>query len=139
MPDERIKSEKARDMFRRGCEAYLRLFCQKHGYDYHDAVRSWVAGDVVDVVEVGDMFLNMDDIRTDIDMVAPQDEFLKWYDYCYRCATIDLGMPTPNYSSWLRGCPRRSEQEMADLELLYCKVEMAKAELERSIKEHQNF
>lgn len=134
MPDERIKSQRAREMFRRGCEAYLRLFCQKHGYDYHDAVQNWVTGDVVDVVEVGDMFLDMDDIRTDIDMDAPQGEIVRWWDYCYRCATIDPGMPTPNYENWLRGCPRKSEEEIQKLELLRRKVEMAKAELENAIE-----
>lgn len=134
MPEKRITRRDAREMFRRGCEAYLRLFCDKHGYDYEDAAQSWVAGDVGDVVCVGDMYVDLEDIRTDIDRDAPEDEFVKWYDYGMRLASIDLSIPTPNYSSWLRGYPRRSEQEMAELELLHHKVEVAKAELENAIK-----
>lgn len=134
MPEKRITRCDAREMFRRGCEAYLRLFCDKHGYDYEDAAQSWVAGDVGDVVCVSDMYVSLNDIRTDIDRDAPEEEFVKWYDYCLRLGVIDLSIPTPNYNSWLRGCPRRSEEEIEKLEEIHHKVEMAKAELENAIK-----
>ena len=37
----KIKSD-----YEKACNAYLQAFCEKHGYDYEDAARSWVGGDV---------------------------------------------------------------------------------------------
>lgn len=76
----------------------------------------------------------MTDIRTDIDMDAPDGEFVRWYDYCLTLRTIDSTILTPNYKSWLRGCPRKREEELQHLELLRRKVEMAKAELRNAIE-----
>lgn len=38
--------ELLRKNYEDACNAYLRAFCQKHGYDEDDAVNSWAAGDV---------------------------------------------------------------------------------------------
>lgn len=116
---------------------YLRLFCEKHEYDFEDAKRSWVAGDVGTIANVGDEFVDMVTIRADIDQNVPEDEFIKWYDYCLRIASIDHSIPTPNYDSWLRGCPRRTEEEIQKLEEMQQKVGEARLALENAINESE--
>jgi hypothetical protein len=67
--------ELLRKNYEDACNAYLRAFCQKHGYDEDDAVNSWAAGDVGGIASVGDEFVNMDTIIADIDMQAPETAF----------------------------------------------------------------
>lgn len=95
---------KLKSDFEAACNAYLKAFCEKHGYDYGDARESWVAGDVGDVVLCGDQYVSLDTIRTDIDMDAPEEEFLKWYDYAAEVGFYNL--PSMNFGHWLRGAPR---------------------------------
>lgn len=102
------------------CESYLRLFCEKHDYQYERD--SWVAGDVGSIANIGDYFVDMATIRTDIDECAEESEFIKWYDYTI--AANEFGLTIPNFHSWIHGCPRTSEdtfkrfREMRD-ELFY--------------------
>jgi len=118
--------------YENACNAYLKLFCEKHGYDY-DA-DCWVSDDVGGIACVSDLFVDMVTIRTDIDMDAPEEEFVKWYDYSVRlrCLGVD---GTPNFKSWLKGCPRKTEAEIAKIEALHEKVRQAKELLEDAIKE----
>lgn len=105
-----MSKEIAREYFEKGCNEYLRLFCEKHVFDYEDAKDGWVAADVGSIVCCGDYFIDMRDIITDIEQDAPEDEYGKWYFY-----TLDahnLGLTMPNYSSWLKGCPRCSQEEI---------------------------
>lgn len=93
------------------CNAYLAAFCEKHGYDYEPD--AWVGDDPGGVAEVGDMVVSMADILTDIDRDAPEEEYVKYYDYCLRVGSIANGeLVTPNYDSWLRGCPRMDEDDV---------------------------
>lgn len=109
-----MSKEKARDYFVKGCNEYLRLFCDKHDYDYEEAKESWVANCVGDVTCVGDIFVGMQTIITDIEMDAPEEEFIKWYDY--NLVAHEFGFTTPNFESWLRGCPRVSEEAFKKLQ-----------------------
>lgn len=123
-----MSKEKAKEYFVKGCNEYLRLFCEKHDFDYEDAKDSWVANCVGDITCVGDFFVNMQTIITDIEMDAPEEEFLKWYDY--NLVANEFGFTTPNFESWLRGCPR-VPQETFD------KLEAYKKHLEDAIKEEK--
>lgn len=109
-----MSKEKAREYFVKGCNEYLRLFCEKHDFDYEEAKESWVANCVGDVTCVGDIFVGMQTIITDIEMDAPEDEFIKWYDY--NLVAHEFGFTTPNFESWLRGCPRVSEETFKKLQ-----------------------
>ena len=109
-----MSKEKAKEYFVKGCNEYLRLFCEKHEYDYEEAKESWVANCVGDITCVGDIFVGMQTIITDIEMDAPEDEFLKWYDY--NLVAHEFGFATPNFESWLRGCPRVSEETFKKLQ-----------------------
>lgn len=100
-----------RDLYRRGCNQYLELFCEKHGYgmDY----TSWVGGEPGSVAEIGDYFVGMQTIIDDLTMDAPEEEFIRWYDYCLEADA--LGIDSPNYRSWLKGCPRVPEDRLQRL------------------------
>ena len=85
----------------------------------------------------GDIFVNLTDIRADIDHNAPEEEFLKWHDYCmtlHALSSDNFSISTPNYDHWLRGCPRKSEEEIHRLEELHANVMQAKVILEDAIK-----
>ena len=123
-----MSKEKAREYFVKGCNEYLRLFCEKHDFDYEEAKESWVANCVGDVTCVGDIFVGMQTIITDIEMIAPKDEFIKWYDY--NLEAYEYGFNTPNFDSWLRGCPRVSQEAFERLRGL-------KNDLDNAILEEQ--
>ena len=109
-----MSKEQAKEYFVKGCNEYLRLFCEKHDFDYEEAKESWVANCVGDVTCVGDIFVGMQTIITDIEMDAPEEEFVKWYDY--NLVAHEFGFNTPNFESWLRGCPRVSEETFNKLQ-----------------------
>ena len=123
-----MSKEKAREYFVKGCNEYLRLFCEKHDFDYEEAKESWVANCVGDVTCVGDIFVGMQTIITDIEMDAPEEEFIKWYDY--NLVAHEFGFNTPNFESWLKGCPRVSEETFKKLQGL-------KNDLDNAILEEQ--
>lgn len=106
--------------YQNACNDYLKAFCKKHGYDFADARESWVAGEVGTITCVADYFVSMEDIRTDIDHNAPEEEFVRWYDYTLRLHT--LGATAMNYKHWLMGAPRKTEAEIAYLEARHQKV-----------------
>lgn len=126
------KSKRIKTNYEYFCNEYLRLFCEKHDFDYEDAHASWVGNDVGGTACCGDFFFGMDVIRTDIDEAADEEELPKWYDYSLRCSMLDI--PGCNFHSWLHHCPIRSEEELAELERLQKKVEEAKEELEAAIR-----
>ena len=115
---------------------YLKAFCEKHDFDYEDAEYGWVAGDTGTVVCVNDYFADMQTIICDIDMDAPENEFERWCDYC-----IELGMlgdrRTPSYKNWLKGCPRRTEEEISNLRKIHNNVKQAKEMLLDAIKNNK--
>ena len=123
-----MSKETAKEYFVKGCNEYLRLFCEKHDYDYEEAKESWVANCVGDVTCVGDIFVGMQTIITDIEMDAPEDEFVKWYDY--NLVAHEFGFNTPNFESWLKGCPRVSEETFKKLQGL-------KNDLDNAVLEEQ--
>ena len=123
-----MSKEQAREYFVKGCNEYLRLFCEKHDFDYEEAKESWVANCVGDVTCVGDIFVGMQTIITDIEMDAPEEEFIKWYDY--NLVANEFGFTTPNFDHWLRGCPRVSEESVK-------KLQGIKKDLDNAILEEQ--
>jgi hypothetical protein len=123
-----MSKEKAREYFVKGCNEYLRLFCEKHDFDYEEAKESWIGNCVGDVTCVGDYFVGLQSIIADIEHDAPEEEFIKWYDY--NLVAHEFGFTTPNFESWLRGCPRVSEEAFEKLQRL-------KNDLDDAIKEEQ--
>lgn len=120
--------DKAKRIYEEGCNLYLRLFCEKHGYDADSQDTWWVGNDVGGVAGIGDLYADMATIRADIDKDAPEEEFLKWYDYCTEAHC--LGLSSPNYVSWLMGCPRQYDEMERIREL--------KKECDKIIREFKN-
>jgi len=119
-------SARIKENYNRACEAYLEDFCEKHGYDYEDNM--WVGNHVGWIAEIADLYIGLDDIRTDIDNNVPEDEFIKWYDYSLRLGMLNAHYP--NYESWLKNCPIKSEEEILAMEDLRNKIENLKSDLE---------
>jgi hypothetical protein len=115
--------------YEKACNAYLRAFCNKHGFEYEPD--AWVAGEVGGITCVSDYYVDMRTIITDMESNAPEAEFMKWYDYCLRAGS--LGCVTPNFKSWLAGCPVKSEAELEKFEKLHHQIEKLKEEFERTI------
>ena len=98
-------------LYQQACNQYLELFCEKHGYDLRDA--EWVGGEPGSIAEMGDYFVGMQTIIDDLTMDAPEEEFIRWYDYCLEADA--LGLDSPNFRSWLKGCPRIPEDRLQRL------------------------
>jgi len=54
-----------------------------------------------------------------------------------RMHIISDEITTPNYRSWLRGCPRKSEEEIAALEEAHKRVEAARQALMKEIEQQK--
>ena len=81
----------------------------------------------------------MADMLTDIDRDAPEEEYIKYYDYCMRVGGIcDGKLNTPNYDSWLRGCPRMDEEQIARLEEFQSGIRDAEALLKKELNRLNN-
>lgn len=115
------------------CNAYLKAFCEKHKCDYEDAKDSWVANDVGSICMLGDSFVSLSDMMTDINNDAPKEEY--WRYYTYLMDSQELGFNCPNYASWLRGCPRMSEEQQTAIREAKNRVCEAQKEFERILKE----
>lgn len=118
------------------CNAYLEAFCEKHGFDYDEAVNSWAAGDVGGVCMLGDYFVSFEDMRTDIDRDAVKSAYWKYRDYFMEAH--DLGFNCPNYASWLRGFPRLSDEQRKSLREAKNRVYEAQKDFERILKEEND-
>jgi hypothetical protein len=115
--------KKLKQDYRDACNAYLRAFCEKHGYSYGSPDTWWVGDDAGGIAVIGDYTVDMATIRTDIDLDAPEPEFLAYYDYCIRATNLDISVP--NFRSWVQGCPRRTEKSLARLERMKERVKNA--------------
>lgn len=133
----KLTREELRLNYNAACNAYLAAFCEKHGYDYEPD--AWVGNDPGGIAEVGDLFVSMADMLTDIDRDAPEEEYIKYYDYRMRVGGICGGkLETPNCDSWLRGCPRMDEEQIARLEELQRDVRSAEMNLKVEIDRINN-
>lgn len=130
-----------KNAFEKACNAYLYEFCQRYESDYDDAETSWVAGKVGTITCIGDLYINMEDIRLCIDENISWDDFISHYDYCLRVSMLDSYLKEPrtialpNLESWIKGCPRKSEEELVSLEKSKDRIEELKREFEKQIKE----
>jgi hypothetical protein len=106
--EQLVTKEHARAMYNLGCIEYLRLFCVKHDFDYEDAKDAWVGNEVGGITYICDYFVGMETIIDDIELNAPELEFIEWYNYCLDAN--EFGLAVPNFKSWVKGCPRTSKE-----------------------------
>lgn len=116
------------------CNLLLREFCLKHYLKYEGPDEHWVGGRIGETAYIGDYFFNMSVIVTDLRENPSEEELMNWYEYDLRCAS--LGLQTVNYESWLKGCPRHSEETFIELEKAQKKAKEAKEEFMNLLKEH---
>ena len=113
--------------YEKACYDYVVAFCEKHNFDYTPGY-IWVAGEAGTVACVSDYFFDMQTIIHDLELNAPEDELLKWYDYCMEMR--DLGSKSiPNFKSWVCGCPRKSRREIERLLNMKREIDKLKHEL----------
>ena len=118
------------------CNDYLKLFCEKHGFDYDDAVNSWVGGEAGGTCLLADLAVSFDEMKVDIDNDVNKEEFYSYYEYAIEA--YGLGFNCPNYNNWIRGCPRLSEEQIESIRKAKIRADYAKDELERIIKEENS-
>ena len=133
--EEAMKNNQLLNNYYDSCNALLEAFCKKHYFDYEDARQSWVAGGVGEIVCCGDYYFNMDVIVTDLKEDAPEEELIKWYDYNTECSFF--GINGCNYHSWLKGCPKLSENEIEEIRQYQKIVEDAKKQLDECVSKYK--
>jgi hypothetical protein len=116
-----------KENYKKACNDYAREFCKKHGYEFSEF--DWVANMPGTLINIADYFVDMVTIIYDVENDVPEDKFLKWYDYSLRAGTY--GIITPNFSSWVKGCPIRSEEDLNRIEKMRERIN----ELEKELKE----
>lgn len=63
--------------------------------------------------------------------MRPKEELMKHYDYCVQAEA--LGLTSPNFTHWIKGCPRVSAKEMGELQRKKASIDNLKAELKKMI------
>lgn len=107
------------------CNALLEAFCRKQGFNHS----YWIAEEIGGVADCDEFFtFGMGDIVIDLHRNAPKGEITKWHEYNTRC--MALGTNGCNYSSWLKGCPRLTDEQLESLE-------KAKADFEEAIRRYK--
>ncbi len=105
------------------CKEYIKAFAEKHKYECEPYSSN-------EIICFGDYYVSMATIRTDIDMDAKEDEFIKWYDYTLRLGALGC-TGIPNFENWLRRCPIRSEEEILEMEEIRHKIKELENELKK--------
>ena len=109
---------------------YLQLFCEKHEISFDECY--WIGDDPGTVVDTGDYFISMDDIRYDIDNNIEESLFSEWY--WKNLQWYEYGMQTCNYSSYCKGLRLHSDEELEAVKLAHNRVIEAKKNLEEELK-----
>lgn len=120
------------------CEEYRKKFVEHYFTEEEDVVPTesfWVGGDAGGILCVNDdVFLGFDQIRYCIDNDVEYEDLMEWYDYTLRLGLIDESIPTPNLTSWLKGCPRYSEEQLKKIEKEKRKIIALEEEIKVMIK-----
>ena len=100
--------------------AIITAFKEKQGLDTYEGY--WIGNQIGEVYDFGDtMTFDFRDILIDLKEDAPKDEIFKWRDYMMRIWSINhmavgVLLKENNYRSWLKGCPRLTEEELNAVE-----------------------
>ena len=110
----KAKEKELKSKYEEVCQEYLKAFVKLYDIE-RDVDDVWVANEAGTIACIGDLFLDFHDvIKFSVDNnIGDYDELLRWYDYTLFCA--DFKMPAPNFSSWMRGCPRMTAEEQGTL------------------------
>lgn len=70
------QSRNIKDSIEKLMNVYVTLFCDKHDYCFD----GWVGGEVGGITSCSDYFIDLRDMRLDIDNDVPKEMFVKWYE-----------------------------------------------------------
>ena len=108
--------------YNKACNAYLSAFCCLTELSND----GWVGGEPGGISQAGDYFICMADLIVAVENKLSLDDFLEWYDY--GCI---IGTGAPNLKSWVAGCPRKSGDELHEIETTRKRI----MELENELKD----
>ena len=104
-------------------EAIIEEFKKKQGID--NAEGYWIGDRIGEVYDFGDtMTLDLRDVITDLRESAPVGEIMNWRNYLLRIWNINnmvgaMCINEINYTSWLKGAPRLSNDALDRVENKY--------------------
>lgn len=100
-----------KENYEKACEEILKAFCCQYELQYEK--EAWVAGGAGTIALIGDYYIDFQDMMYMLNNSIAFDEWLRWYDYCLDAN--DLGFKTPNFTSWYKGCPRLTEEQIQNI------------------------
>ena len=100
-----------KENYENACNEYLKAFCYQYELQFEED--AWVAGDVGTIALIGDYYIDFQNMMYMLDNDIAFEEWLRWYDYCLDAH--DLGLNTPNFPSWHKGCPRLTEEQIQEI------------------------
>lgn len=120
------------------CEEYRKAFVEYYFTEEEGGEPAgswWISDEPGGVLCVNDdVFFGFDEMRYCVDNDVEYEDLMEWYDYTLRLGLIDQEIPTPNFNSWLKGCPRFSETQLEEIEERKQKIQAIKKEIEMMIK-----
>lgn len=116
--------------YQNACNEYLHAFCVKHDFDYEDAVSSWIKDIPGTITIVGDFYVSMETILTDINEDIPKNLFIQWYDY-----SLGDGCDM-SYDTWLKINYKKIDREK-EFEEMSKELECSKQELIEYLSTHE--
>ena len=128
--------ELIRGRYENAVHEYCHAFRRKHGYHYDPD--GWVGEDVGGVLEVCDRYINMDDIRYDIDNDIKVGVLEEWYDYSTEIAFFEGGRNV-NYPSWCRGYRPYSAEQLERISEAQTAVNVAKNHLRELVEQYKAY
>lgn len=128
-----MEIEELKKKYNEICNEYLYKFCLKNGFEYDPFM--WIADNVGTIIMIADMFVNMEDIRYDVDNNIPKGKFNDWY---WKSVELhEFGVSWMNYESYCKGAPDKYTPEvMEKLRNSFYKIEDAKKEFEEMINNY---
>ena len=109
----KYKIKEALEDYTKSADRIAQLWCIKHGFDRCDTY--WVADEVGGMFCAANYFADMQTMIDDLKYNAPKEDFLKWHDYCIDIHGTDV--TAPNFWSWIKGCPRATDEELKVLKI----------------------
>lgn len=133
-----MKREELKFAFADICLAYLKAFCDKHEYDIEWELKHggvWVCDEPGGVANIGDLWVNFDDIRYDVDNNIDVDMFEKWY--WESLDRTELGVKYVNYKSFCSGAPDPiSPDQLEKIKIAKKRLEEAQSLFDEAVKSH---
>lgn len=126
-------AEKIKKEYSEICKEYVSLFAKKHSLEnIDDSSDFWVGDNVGGIATLGDLFVNFDDIRYDIDNDVPKEKFLKWYSRDQELYSLSLKYM--NYSTFCKGAPEPyTNEDIEKIQEAKERAEVAKKDLLEAI------